>query len=171
MAEAQVAADPHVAPATGAPKKRRRLGWIIICLVSIVAGGALPVALGAFHVIGSPQQPKKKSAAERDQVTVPFGEVAVNLSEARMTRYLRVKIVLMVDVDDSKDFTKQLEKRKPMMKDWLIGHLSGKALKDVGGTVGVKRLQREIQDRFEELLYPHGEGLPFEVLFEEFVVQ
>jgi flagellar FliL protein len=102
---------------------------------------------------------------------VPFGDVAVNLAEGRMTRYLRVKIVLMVERGEAEKFTKNMEKRKPVIKDWLISHLSGKTLKDVGGTVGVKRIQREIHERFEELLYPHGEPKHFEVLFEEFVVQ
>jgi flagellar FliL protein len=171
MAETQATGEPQVAPAGTARPKRRRLGWIIICLVSIVAGGALPMVLGAYQLIGGAQQSKKKSAAEREQVTVQFGEVAVNLSEARMTRYLRVKIILIVDSEDAKELNKQLDKRKPMMKDWLISHLAGKSMKDVGGTVGVKRVQREIQDRFEELLFPHGDSVPFEVLFEEFVVQ
>ena len=100
-----------------------------------------------------------------------MAEEIVGPSDGRMSRYLRVKVLISIDVLDTKDITKQVEKHKPVMKDWLIGHLSGKTLKDVGGTVGVKRIQREIQERFEELLYPTGEGKPFEVLFEEFVVQ
>lgn len=163
---------PAAAPEAPAPVKsgRRRLGWIIVCLLSIVAGAVVPMLLGAQNMFGS-SHADKKAPEEAEHETVPFGDVAVNLSEGRMTRYLRIKIVLQVEHDDAEKFTKHLEKRKPVLKDWLIGHLSGKTLKDVGGTVGVKRIQREIHERFEELLYPHGGGKPFEVLFEEFVVQ
>ncbi len=170
MATAQVQTDSQVQPGVKPPAKRRKLVWILICVASIVAGAAVPVGLGlAGHNILGGHAAKK--TGEEEKVSVVFGEAAVNLSETRMTRYLRVKIVLLVDAADVKDFTKRLESRKPVMKDWLIGHLSGKSLRDVNGTVNVKRIQREIQERFEELLYGDGDAKPFEVLFEEFVVQ
>jgi len=156
--------------AVSAKGGRRKLGWLIVCLASMLAGAAAPMVLGAHNLLGS-SAAEKKAPAEPEHETVAFGDVAVNLAEGRMQRYLRVKIVLQIETEAAEKFTKQLEKRKPVMKDWLIGHLSGKTLKDVGGTVGVKRIQREIHERFEEMLYPHGEGKPFEVLFEEFVVQ
>ena len=160
--------DSQVQAGVKPPAKRRKLVWILICVVSIVAGAAVPVGLGLAGHLGA--HPAKKGG-EEEKVILTFGEVAVNLSESRMTRYLRVKIVLNVDAADLKDITKRLEQRKPIMKDWLIGHLSGKGLKDVAGTVNVKRIQREIQEKFEEMMYGEGEGKPFEVLFEEFVVQ
>lgn len=173
MSEAQ--AD-HAAE--GKPKKgKKKLVWIVVAVLSIVAGAAVPVVLSAAGVLkheeaeAAEEPTKKKKKKEIEPAIITFGDVAVNLSESRMTRYLRVKIVLQVDAAESAEFTKQLEKRKPVMKDWLIGHLSGKSLKDVAGTVGVKRCQREIQERFEEFLFPDGEGTEFEVLFEEFVVQ
>jgi flagellar protein FliL len=167
MSDAQPQAPAQ--PGEKRPGKKRKLGWILICVVSILAGAAAPIALGAAKLFSSGSG--KNAEQEDEQVSLPFGEAAVNLSEGRMTRYLRVKIVIQVQAADVKDFTKRLDKRKPVMKDWLIGHLSGKTLKDVGGTASVKRIQREIQDRFDELLYPEGDGKPFEVLFEEFVVQ
>jgi flagellar basal body-associated protein FliL len=162
----------------GKPKSgKKKLVWIVVALLSIVSGAALPVVLSAAGVMkhdeseAEAEKPKKKKKEKAEPAIIPFGDVAVNLAESRMTRYLRVKIVLQVDATELATFTKELEKRKPVMKDWLIGHLSGKSLKDVAGTVGVKRCQREIQERFEELLFPDGDGTEFEVLFEEFVVQ
>ncbi len=166
MAEPQPQAE-----APGPPSKsKKKFVWIILCIGSMVAGAVTPLAFGAHKLLGL-SQPAAKSDAEREPTTVPFGEVAVNLSDGRMNRYLRVKVIILVDSSDAKDLTKRLDKYKPVLKNWLIGHLSGKTLKDVGGTVGVKRIQREIQERFEELLYPNGEPIAFEVLFEEFVVQ
>ncbi|MCX7702253.1 MAG: flagellar basal body-associated FliL family protein [Gemmataceae bacterium] len=173
MAETQTSADKP-ATAEGKPKSgKKKLIWILLAVVSIVAGAALPVVLGAGSLGKShgEEAPKKKKPEHAEPTIIPFGDVAVNLAESRMTRYLRVKLVIQVNAEEAKDFTKELEKRKPVMKDWLISHLSGKSLKDVAGTVGVKRCQREIQERFEEFLFPHGDGIEFEVLFEEFVVQ
>jgi flagellar basal body-associated protein FliL len=175
MAEAEVEVAAQGKPRSG----KKKLVWIIVAVLSIVSGAALPVVLAAAGLMKHTEEPsadsqpakKKKKEKQVEPAIVPFGDVAVNLSESRMTRYLRVKIVLQVNATEVPEFTKQLEKRKPVMKDWLIGHLSGKSLKDVAGTVGVKRCQREIQERFEELLYPEGDGVEFEVLFEEFVVQ
>ena len=45
------------------------------------------------------------------------------------------------------------------------------AAQDVAGSVGVKRMQREILDHFEDVLYPDGDGPLRQVLFEEYVVQ
>lgn len=172
MAETQSSSEKS-ATADGKPKSgKKKIIWILLAVVSIVAGAALPVVLGAGGLSKPAEEaPKKKKVEHVEPTIIPFGDVAVNLAESRMTRYLRVKIVIQVNAEEAKDFTKELDKRKPVMKDWLIGHLSGKSLKDVAGTVGVKRCQREIQERFEEFLYPHGDGIEFEVLFEEFVVQ
>ncbi len=168
MSDAQATAQAPAQPAEKKPGKKRKLGWIVICVVSILAGAAAPLAFGAGKLFSSN---KAKPEVEDEQVSVPFGDVAVNLAEGRMMRYLRVKIVIQVQAADLADFNKRLDKRKPILKDWLIAHLSGKSLKDVGGSASVKRIQREIQERFEEVLFPEGESKPFEVLFEEFVVQ
>ena len=95
----------------------------------------------------------------------------VNLAEERATRYLKVKIALSVDADAEKDVLKKLEQKKTAMKSWLLIHLAGKTLKDVSGSVGASRVQREILERFEDFLYPDGHGSLRAVLFEEYVVQ
>ena len=102
---------------------------------------------------------------------MPFGEVTVNLSEERMTRYLRVSIVLEVDAEKVDEVTELVTKKEAELKNWLIGHLAGKSLLDVTGTAGVRRCQREILEKFEEMLYPDGGGELLDVLFSEFVVQ
>lgn len=166
MAQAQDAQTTSPGEAKPAKSGKRKLVWILVIIASMVAGAATPMAVGTHNLFGA--SPTKKDS---EPATVPFGEVTVNLNDSRMTRYLRIKIVLLTNSDDVKEVTKQLERHKAVLKNWLIGYLSGKSLKDVGGTVGVKRILREMQERFEETFYPNGDGKPFEVLFEEFVVQ
>jgi len=156
------------APVAAKPRGKKKIVWLIVCLLGLGSGATAPMLLGG--VLGKPKAEPKKSHPAK-VVNVPFGDVVVNLAEERMTRYLRIKIVLSVDEEQEKVATEHITKQKAAMKNWLIGHLAGKSLKDVTGTAGVKKLQREIMERFEEMLYPDGEGHLHDVLFEEFVVQ
>jgi flagellar basal body-associated protein FliL len=53
----------------------------------------------------------------------------------------------------------------------MIAYLAGKSVKDVSGTSGVNRTQRELLERVEDVLYPDGGSRIKAVLFEEYVVQ
>ena len=159
------------APAA-APKKKGKLPLIVVCVLALAGGGAMPIFVDVPGLMGKSKadaEPKKHGPVKT--ATVPFGDVVVNLSEERMSRYLKLKIVLLVDLEHEKEATEHVAKQKAAMKSWLIGHIAGKTLKDVSGTAGVARLQREILERFEDLLYPDGHGHLVNVLFEEYVVQ
>ncbi|WP_168219068.1 flagellar basal body-associated FliL family protein [Limnoglobus roseus] len=114
----------------------------------------------------------EKKLAEPDSDTIPFGDVTVNLAEERMTGYLRVKITIEVDETAFKELSRLVEKNKAAMKSWAISHLSGKTVKDVGGTAGVERLKGEIQKQFGEILAPKAKQNPVKaILFEEYLIQ
>lgn len=175
------------APAAAPKKKGGKAKFLIVAVLSIAAGGALPMFVNVPGLLGKTTEaadgehaaeakhakPAKKKAAHAEEKTasVPFGDVTVNLAEERLTRYLRLKIVLIVEEEAEATVTTMLEKKKAPMKGWLISHLTGKTLKDVQGTVGVNRLQREILERFEDILYPTGHGALKNVMFEEYLVQ
>jgi flagellar protein FliL len=169
------AADPTNAPA----KKKWRFPLLIACTFAIAAGAGVPFVVdlsawtGAKSEEGKEPTKKKKPKhkAEENLATVPVGDVAVNLAEERMTRYLRIKVAIQVEETAEKTALALVEKRKVALKSWMISHIAGKSLKDVSGTVGVNRLQREILERFDDILYPNGESPIRNVLFEEYVVQ
>lgn len=170
-----MSAATEAAPSRPA-RRGRKLVWIVVCLACVAAGAAVPVFVPVGQLLGktkdeSAGKGKGKGHAAEKTATIPFGDVVVNLSEERMNRFLKVKVVLAVTADQEKEATAHLAKHKAVMKNWLIGHLAGKSLKDVTGTVGVKRLQRELLERFEDELYPDGHGPLRDVLFEEFFVQ
>jgi flagellar basal body-associated protein FliL len=102
---------------------------------------------------------------------VRFGDVVVNVNDVNLTRYLRVTITLVVDSSHEEEFKRLVEKRKTILKNWLIGYLSDKSLDELRGAAGVNRARREIQDQFNSLLYPDGSERIRDVLFEEFTVQ
>lgn len=156
------------------PKKTPKAVWLVVCLIA-VAGGYLYPTLSANSVPAKEKEKEekktKKNSHSLKKATIPFGEVVVNLAEERMTRYIRVKIVLEVDEKSEPVATEHVAKHKSAMKSWLISHLSGKRLSEVSGTIGVNRLQREILEEFDKLLYPEQEERLLGVLFEEFMVQ
>ena len=171
-------AAPEVQPHAPVPaKKGGKLALIVVGLLAVTAGAATPMVVNVPALLGKTSEEKKttkkkaKHGHEEKTATVPFGDVVVNLSEERMTRYLRFKLVLLVEEEAEPKALVLVEKNKAALKSWLIGHVAGKTLKDVSGTIGVNRLQREIFERFEDTLYPGGEGPLRDVLFEEYVVQ
>jgi flagellar protein FliL len=155
-------------------KKSSKAVWIVVCLIA-VGGGYLYSNLSASSATDKAKEkdekPKKHAAHSGHRATVPFGDVVVNLAEERMTRYIRVKIVLEVDEKSELVAVEHIAKHKAAMKSWLISHLASKRLTEVAGSVGVNRLQREILERFDEMLYPEQEDRLLGVLFEEFMVQ
>jgi flagellar basal body-associated protein FliL len=164
------AATPPAAPP--ARKRGRKLILIVVCLACIGAGAAVPMVISVPPIFAkSKGDAKGKGHGEEATVIVPFGEVVVNLAEERMNRYLRIKLAVLVDAESEKDVTALLTKQKAAVKSKLINHLAGKSLKDVSGSVGVNRLQREMLERIEEVLYPDGNSRIRSVLFEEYVVQ
>jgi flagellar basal body-associated protein FliL len=166
-----MSAPAAAAPPTDAPpaRKRSKLPLIIVGVVFTAAGAAFPMVVNVPALFAKPKGEKGK--AETKTVIVPFSDVVVNLSEDKMTRYLRLKIAVTVDADHEKEVTEELTKHKAAIKSKIISHVAGKTLKDVSGTVGVTRLQRELLERFEDVLYPDGGGEIRAVLFEEYVIQ
>lgn len=170
------------AEAEAAPPKRSRKGLIVMAflgLVSAAAGFAVPQLLGgSSHKASSHEShdahdaaPAKSEHASVGLSYVPFGEVVANLDDNRMMRYVRAKFSLSVAEKDAKTIEHTIEENKTVLKNWLIGYLQNKQIEEVRGTDGFNRIRREILDRFNEMLYPGGEGKLKEVLFEEFNVQ
>lgn len=161
-------------PDAGAPPKGRMKAVLILGVVGLLAGAggfALPILLthAGFSMLG--QGAEAESKLGNKPAFIPVGDVVVNLSEERLTRYLRVKLILVVDTSQEKAITELFTKNKAILKNWLISHLSDKSLSEVSGATGVNRLRREIQDQFNALLFPDGSEKIHDVLFEEFVVQ
>lgn len=157
------------APAPG-KKKGGKLILVVVCLLFAGAGAAFPMVVDVPALMGKGKGEKEKKADTKTAI-VPFGEVVVNLAEERNGRYLKVKIAVTVEADAEKEMTDLLKKYQPALKSKVIGHLAGKTLKDVSGSVGFNRTQRELLEKFEDVLFPDGNSRIRAVLFEEYVIQ
>jgi flagellar protein FliL len=169
MSEAAAPAANAGAP----PKKSNKLLLGVVCLVFTGAGAAFPMVVNlSGKPKGDAEAAKSKDPKEKAKTAiVPFGEVTVNLSEERLQRYLRVKLAVLVDAEAEKEVTDLIAKKKAAIKSAMIAHLAGKTTKDVSGTPGVARMQRELLERLDEVMYPDGSSKAKSVLFEEYVVQ
>jgi flagellar basal body-associated protein FliL len=144
-------------------------GWIVMIVVALVAVGAGFAVPRMFLAGGAAKPPEKES---KKPAIVPFGDaLVVNLGEERLTRYLRVKIILVVDGNDEKKIADHIQKQKAYLKSWLISFLSDQSVQEVSRAAGVNRIRREIRDQFNAMLFPDGSEKVLDVLFDEFQVQ
>jgi flagellar FliL protein len=153
-----------------APPRKGKGGlvvWALVVLLAVGGGAAAPW----FYTPSAHSEKRDAEPHDTKPALVQFGDVIVNLGEERLTRYLRVRILLVVEEGDVKDTTELVLKQKAFLKNWLIGYLSDQSLQDVGRNVGLNRIRREIRDTFNAMLYQDGTERIHDILFDEFVVQ
>jgi flagellar basal body-associated protein FliL len=158
---------------TAAPPKSGKKGmilWIVFGLAAVGGGAAVPWLIGGNK--HAAHTDKKKHDTHKSKLeAIPFGDVVVNLGEDRLSRFLRVKIMVAVEETDAKEATELLNHQKPFLKNWLISYLSDQSTQEITRKVGANRLRREIRDQFNAKLYPDGEEKVVDILFDEFMVQ
>lgn len=166
-------------PQTAKKSMLGTLVWIVIAILSVAGGLAAPFV--ANQIRGDTTDTKANPTRSKVPPPIPdatgevayidFGEALVNLDDARLNRYLRVKIALQVDKNQQESITEIIESRKIVLKNWLLGYLSDRDLKDIRGAAGQNRLRREILAYFNATLFPDGYDRIHDVLFSEFAVQ
>ncbi len=159
-----------MATEVAAPAKNSKVGlmvWGLVAVLAAGAGGALPWLLPQHE--SAEKKPAEKETLRPSVLT--FEPVVVNLGEERLTRFLRVKLLLVVDESEAKEAGELLQRQKPFLKSWLIGYLSDQSLLEVSRAIGVNRIRREIRDQFNAFLYPDGTERIHDILFDEFYVQ
>jgi len=116
-------------------------------------------------------------AARRGQEQLGRGFLAidpivVNLNEGRLTRYLRVSIILSVEDLQKTIASAALTEIDPTIKDWLYSFLSDKTLDDIRGQDNQQKLRVEIQAGINSQLKSAGyPEYAKAVLFNEINVQ
>jgi len=163
------------------------LTWIILGSV-VVAGATGGFALS--QLVGG-QEPPSPQAVESEKAAQAFDQlmaqqtagatpwmydgmepVLANLDEPGVTRYVRVTVSLELspemDPVKGKEF---LDQRVLVLRDWLTTYFSGLSLEDVRGSRNLNRIKRDVQDQFNELLFPGTKPFVRQVFFKEFAVQ
>lgn len=151
-------------------------------LAVVVAVGAMVLMAGAGGLLamhmssdGGNQTTEEESAPGQEDPEmeyVEFGSVVVNLAEGRLTRYLKLSIVLEVNKEHAEQVNEIVDGgEKATVTNWLITYLSGLQLEDVKGSEGVESVRRRVEAGFEEVLAERDGAEIEKVFFEEFNVQ
>jgi flagellar basal body-associated protein FliL len=164
------------------------LRWIImVVVVAICAGAGFGVGRlfggsGKSQAAESSQQdvpPKAEEPAPSNSTSgsdevwyYPLEPVVANLDEPGVRRYVRATLMLAISSQmDQKKGLAFLDEKKPLLANWLTIYLASLALEDIRGDKNLKRIQLEIQDAFNERLFPDSKPQINKILFREFAVQ
>ena len=103
--------------------------------------------------------------ASKSVVNMPLEPFLVNLADKESRRYLKLKVELEVNNEET---AKELEKSMPRIRDALILLLSSKTYLDLASYQGKQQLKQEIKQKVTAL--PGGNKIS-DVFFTEFVAQ
>jgi len=171
------------------PKKSNKdfIRWIIIAAVVAFCAGA---GFGLGKVLGGakgteppkPTQENNSTTPDLKADTPPKGDekvwyydldpVVANLNEPSVSRYVRASLVLAISSSaDQKKTTAFIEKKKPILTNWLNIYLASLSIEDIRGERNLRRIQAQVLDKFNEQLFPDATPRIKEILFKEFAVQ
>jgi flagellar basal body-associated protein FliL len=122
-----------------------------------------------FGAHASPAEPEV--SREPKTALLPFDAVVVNVADGRYTRYLRVRITLVVDAKDEKGVKETLEKEKQFLLTWVPGYLQDRTMEQLHGSAGMNRVRREVRDEFNRRLFGDGPEKIKDVLLPEYNFQ
>jgi flagellar basal body-associated protein FliL len=104
--------------------------------------------------------------------SIDLEPVIANLNEPGVTRYVRATLTLEMSAEADKEKAKKfIEDRIPAVRNWLTIYLAGLTVEDVKGSKNLRRVQTQIQDSLNELLFGDGKPLISKILFKEFAIQ
>jgi flagellar basal body-associated protein FliL len=169
------------APEKQAGGKTGLITWIIIAVtVSLLSGSGF--FLGRLLAgSGSPNKPTQKEAQKPDEEPTEGADnwffdldpVVANLNVPGATRYVRASITMEMSGALKESDSESLFKAKvPILRNWLAVYLASLTLEDARGDRNLKRIQLEILDSFNEILFPDSKPQIKQILFKEgFAIQ
>jgi flagellar basal body-associated protein FliL len=155
--------------ATARPGGKLKKIGVLLGILTALTGAAFAVALYVLKpllVVDAKGAAAKVHAKPTPGKILPLDPVIVNIAGTDGRRYLKTTVQIEIP-DDEKQF-KEVQTRKALLIDRLIGILSRKPLHEVTTIGSVDRLRQEIAEKFKQEL--GGERLRA-VYLTEFVIQ
>ena len=169
---AKTVAAPNAPEDTGQkPKKKKSLIiGIIVGVLALGSGAAVPL-VSRMNAHAEAPEAEVNTKVDPKRALIPFDAIVVNVADGRFTRYLRIKITLVVDVKDELGAKEAIEREKPFLQTWVLGYLQDRTMEQLHGTAGMNRVRREVRDEFNRHLYPDGPEKIKDVLLPEYNFQ
>jgi len=119
-----------------------------------------------------PENKPKEAISSDELVDVKMEPVTTNLGDEGSRRFVKVGITLSVIKGRDDEVTELITKKKAaVIKNWLIGYFSEIRLSEVNGPKHRNKMRREIEDAFNQLLWPNQPPVIRQVWFEQFMIQ
>jgi flagellar basal body-associated protein FliL len=163
------------------------LTWIILAVIILVFAGS---GFVVGNILAAPKDAADANdPAELEQEDIaaddetdedssetlfhPLNPVVANLDEPAVTRYVRVSILLEVNLAwfKEKGGEELLFNKEPLLTNWLTIYLASLTLDDTRGDKNLRRIQLQVLDAFNEFLFPDEKPKIKSILFKEFAVQ
>jgi len=119
-----------------------------------------------------PEDKPKEAIEPDDLVDVKMEPVTTNLGDEGSRRFVKVAITLSVNKGREDEVAELITKKKAaVIKNWLIAYFSELKLSEVKGPKHRNKMRREIEDAFNQMLWPDEPPVIRQVWFEEFMIQ
>ncbi len=184
MAEEEETNEQSVADALAEGDEGGSGGGLGKILRFALPAGVLVLAIGAGYFasqLGGSNAAPSEAVAEEEPPPPPTDDeeykyydmepIVVNPNVPRLERYIRATLTLAIRKDDYGEASKVIEKRMPELKNSLILYLSDCSLDEIRGTKNLNRILREVQDSFNDRLWPNQRPLIVKVGYKEWVIQ
>ena len=98
--------------------------------------------------------------------------IVVNPDEPGATRFVRVGLILEISIEISPDKAKEIiDSQKPILINWVNLYFKSLTLDQMRNDRDMKRIQLQILDAFNEMLFPDSKPQIKRVLIREFNIQ
>ncbi|MCM0650441.1 flagellar basal body-associated FliL family protein [Clostridium swellfunianum] len=149
---------------------------IIVLLVILIFGGSFGGYLLYTKISGSnsiaenktPNPTVQNSANDLSPYTYNMDEFLVNLSDEGGKRFFKAKLYLGYEAKKQKDMEKELEEKKPIIRDAINGVLRSKKASDFASQKNVEDLKKEILTRISAYF---EKGKVTNIYFYEILIQ
>jgi flagellar FliL protein len=154
---------PEAAP-EAAPRKSRKLLWIVIGLLVVAA-----LAGAGWYAFAPKSDAAAKAPVAKAPIYVPLDPFTVNLAEENGDHYLQVGIVYQVSDDKLVETMKQY---MPVLRNRILLLLSAKKPSDLASVEGKRKLVDELVGAVKEALPPLAPEQQLQgALLSSFVIQ
>jgi flagellar basal body-associated protein FliL len=163
------------------------LTWLIMVIVVVVlagsgfilgrlfAGSSSPKATESAKQTTQTEEAPKADSSENNGTTWYYNDlesIVVNPDEPGATRFVRVGLILEISSELSEAKAKELiNGKKPPLVNWVNLYFKGLTLDQMRNDKDMKRIQAQILDGFNEILFPGSKPQIKKVLIREFNIQ
>jgi flagellar basal body-associated protein FliL len=166
-------------------KKGGLVGWIITFAIAIICAGGGYGLSGLFAKV-TPEKVDAVEDAKKSEIEAILSDspdsakpwifelepITTNLNEPGSTRMIQVTVVLELAAEMDKIKGEEfLKERVVHLRDWLGTYLAGLKLIQVNGSSNQSRMKVDIQESFNEKLFPDSKPLVQKVMLKDFMIQ